>query len=60
MEVSEAKRLRRSEKDNRQLKRTVAEQAVHIRALKGDGCKKVMSPQMRWKAITRPKTPWPS
>ena len=34
MEVSEAKRLRTLEEENRQLKNIVAEQAVDIRALK--------------------------
>jgi putative transposase len=34
MELSEAKRLRQLEEENRQLKHIVAEQAVDIRALK--------------------------
>ncbi len=40
MEVSEAKRLRAMEEENRQLKHIVAEQAVDIRALKAVLAKK--------------------
>ncbi len=40
MEVSEAKRLRSLEEENRQLKHIVAEQAVDIRALKAVIAKK--------------------
>ena len=40
MEVSEAKRLRALEEENRQLKHIVAEQAVDIRALKAVVAKK--------------------
>jgi len=40
MEVSEAKRLRQLEEENRQLKHIVAEQAVDIRALKAVVTKK--------------------
>ena len=40
MEVSEARRLRALEEENRQLKHIVAEQAVDIRALKAVVAKK--------------------
>jgi putative transposase len=40
MELSEAKRLRQLEEENRQLKHIVAEQAVDIRALKAVVAKK--------------------
>ena len=40
MELSEAKQLRAFEEENRQLKHIVAEQAVHIRALKAVVAKK--------------------
>jgi putative transposase len=40
MELSEAKRLRALEEENRQLKHIVAEQAVDIRALKAVVAKK--------------------
>jgi len=40
MEVSEARRLRQLEEENRQLKHIVAEQAVDIRALKAVVAKK--------------------
>jgi putative transposase len=40
LEVSEAKRLRQLEEENRQLKHIVAEQAVDIRALKAVVTKK--------------------
>ena len=40
MEVSEAKRLRALEEENRQLKHIVAEQAVDLRALKAVVAKK--------------------
>jgi len=40
MEVSEARRLRTLEEENRQLKHIVAEQAVDIRALKAVVAKK--------------------
>jgi putative transposase len=40
MEVSEAKRLRALEEENRQLKHIVAEPAVDIRALKAVVAKK--------------------
>jgi len=50
MDLSEAKRLRQLEEENRQLKHIVAEQAVDIRALEGGDRKKVVSPQMRRKA----------
>ena len=40
MEVSEAKRLRQLEEENRQLKHIVAEQAVDIRGLKAVLAKK--------------------
>ena len=40
MELSEAKRLRQVEEENRQLKHIVAEQAVDIRALKAVIAKK--------------------
>ena len=40
MELSEAKRLRQLEEENRQLKHIVAEQAVDIRALKAVVTKK--------------------
>lgn len=40
MEVSEAKRLRQLEEENRQLKHIVAEQAVDIRGLKAVVTKK--------------------
>ena len=40
MELSEAKRLRQLEEENRQLKHIVAEQAVDIRALKAVIAKK--------------------
>jgi putative transposase len=40
MELSEAKRLRQLEEENRQLKHLVAEQAVDIRALKAVVAKK--------------------
>jgi putative transposase len=43
MEVSKAKRLRRLEEENRQLKHIVAEQAVDIRALKAVVTKKWQS-----------------
>ncbi|MGH9551093.1 MAG: IS3 family transposase [Terriglobales bacterium] len=51
MELSEAKRLRQLEEENRQLKHIVAEQAVDIRGLKAVGSKKVVSPQMRREAV---------
>ena len=40
LELSEAKRLRQLEEENRQLKHIVAEQAVDIRALKAVVAKK--------------------
>ncbi len=46
-ELSEAKRLRQLEKENRQLNYIVAEPSVDIRAMKVGGSKKVVSPQMR-------------
>ena len=40
LEVSEARRLRSLEEENRRLKQMVAEQALHIQALKGVLAKK--------------------
>ncbi|MGB9285073.1 MAG: IS3 family transposase, partial [Candidatus Sulfotelmatobacter sp.] len=51
MELSEAKRLRALEEENRQLKHIVAEQAVDIRALKAVVAKKLVSPEMRREAV---------
>jgi putative transposase len=47
LKLSEAKRSRQLEEENRQLKYIVAEPAVDIRALKVGGSKKVVSPQTR-------------
>jgi len=49
LELSEAKRLRQLEEENRQLKHIVAEQVTF--GVEGGGRKKVVSPQMRREAV---------
>jgi len=51
MEVSEARRLRQLEEENRQLKHAVAELLLDKRALAGGGHKKVVGPQMQRQAV---------
>ncbi|MEO1333140.1 MAG: IS3 family transposase [Myxococcota bacterium] len=52
MEVSEAKRLRALEDENRRLKQMVAEQALDIQMLKAVNAKKLVSPAMKREAVS--------
>jgi len=51
LEVSEARRLRQPEEENRRLKPIVAEQVLDIQALKGGAGKKVLTPAAGREAV---------
>ena len=51
MEVSEARRLRQLEEENRQLKHAVAELLLSRTSIAGGGHKKVVGPQMQRQAV---------
>ncbi|TMG01584.1 MAG: IS3 family transposase [Chloroflexi bacterium] len=58
MEVSEARRLRALEDENRQLKRIVAEQALDNRVLKDLLFKKLLTPAARRQAVCHCREGW--
>src|SRR5439155_1144458 len=58
MEVSEARRLRALEDENRQLKRIVAEQALDNRVLKDPAFKKLLTPAARRQPVCHCREGW--